>query len=182
MAEKKKNRKPRRIIDWFEVKRDFISGTDTLTNVLNKHNIIFSGPNVQNHTRGWVEERKALHNKILEKIKSKFVTHNVKKWDKQIKLWLKVESVAKDLLEKKVDDKSDISAKDLANISIAIERALKGQRLIAGESTENLETKSMHLQIIELSKKIERGERIADIPEEIEEQIMENTESLQDQD
>lgn len=167
-----------RRIEWFSIKTDYMSCEDSIAKVLKKHDVGQSGGlNIHNHTRGWIDERKKLHNRILERLKTKVVNASVKEWDRQLKLWLKVEDRAKDILEAK---KKKPTAKDVANLSIALEKALKSQRLIAGESTENLKSTSLHLQLIQLSKKINQGEIIDDIPEEIEAKIVATSESLQD--
>lgn len=168
-------------INWNALKVEFMTGDMTLNELRIKHDIVGMA-NFYKQATGWLEEREKLHKKAIEKIKSKTLNNAVKGWEDQQKLWKAVEVQAGRLLQKSLSDEKGLRPRDLDNLASAIEKALKSQRLILGQSTENVANSSIHKHLIEMNRKIENNEDIidADIPEEIKDKITEDSNLIQD--
>jgi len=142
-------------INWHKIKGEYLTSTDSLRSVLRRYKVS-GGLNTENHTKGWKVEREKLHNKIVETIKSKMVTTEVTKWEQQTKLWKAVEGEAEKILDTYTGTDYKMDVKDLSNLCQALQTALKSQRLIVGESTENVSTKNIHIDLVELIKEAEK--------------------------
>lgn len=156
----------KRKIDWNKIKLAYMSSDDSVNAVLDRDKVT-RGRHVSRQTKGWVEERKKLHQRILEKIKTQIVNTNVKQWESQTKLWKAVEGQAAQILKRHIETDKPLKPQELASLTVAIEKALKGQKLIIGEPTETIEQRSLHLQLIQISKRIEHGDDLKEIPFEI---------------
>ena len=149
----KRGRNQKRI-NWTKIKLEYMTSDQNVATVLKKYKVS-SGKNATKHTKGWIKEKVKLNQRVLEKVKSKVVNTEVKQWDNQIKLWKAVESQAAMLLSEKMKVKETFDPRELDNLASAIQKALQSQRLIMGESTENIERKNVHLDVVELIREIE---------------------------
>lgn len=70
----------------------------------------------------------------------------------QIELWTKVKQRANEMLDKGV-----IRSGDLVNLTTAIEKMLKSYRLMEGKSTENVQSKNLHLAAVEIIESVKNG-------------------------
>lgn len=164
-------------IDWNALKVEFMTTDMSLNAIREKHNIADKN-HFYKKTEDWKEERRKLHEKTLQKIKSKALNNTVKEWERQQKLWHAVEIQAGRLLQSSLDKKKVLKAGEVMALTVAIEKALKCQKLILGESTENIATHSIHKHLIEINKRIESGADLEDIPQEVKDEITEDTNPL----
>lgn len=155
-------KKPRKI-DWTKLKLEYMSSDESVRATLDK-NKVAQCKTSNERTKGWGEERKKLHQRIVERAKTQIVNFNVDRYKKQTKLWESVETVAEDIFKKAGDKNKPLTPKDLVNLSGAISIALKSKKLIVGEPTETIEERSLHLHLIEINKRIERGDDLKEIP------------------
>lgn len=102
-----------------------------------------------------------MQRKGLERIKSKAVTAEVKKWERQLRLTDALQAHISKLLRKGVSSDGDIvmplEPHELAALSMALERTTKTQRLLVGESTENNATNHYHDTMVDMIEKLENG-------------------------
>jgi len=148
-------KKRTRRINWLKIKQEYMSSTKPLSAILAKYKVS-RGRNTQNHTAGWIEEKKQLQNQVISKIKNKVVKKQIKEWERQQKLWKDIEIQAAKILKKYSNQNMTISPKDLASLASAIQTALKSQRLIKGESTENIDQRNIHLAIVDIIETAEK--------------------------
>ena len=168
----KKGRK-RDQYNWQEMRADYLTSDEktSITDILRRHGIERNEAYITKRTSPWIVEKKRMWEKVIEKVKKKFVTNTVNEFDDYIKLinvtrqqiaiYLK-NNVTQDNNGNYVLDSNKSAPDKLAAISLALERILKSHRLIRGKSTENFETKNYHLAVVELMEQTRAG-KIGDI-------------------
>ena len=127
------------------------------------------------------EKKDALNERIITRISRKAENTVVQRWEKNMRIWQAVESHVAAHLRASVRDGKIIrliDANELSALSISLERALKMQRLIVGESTERIAGEvSHHLDVLRLLRDIKSANRLKDFRQ----QTLEAPEPLQDQ-
>lgn len=167
---------PKRKFDWNRLKLEYMTSDISLNALLEKYKIA-SGRNFQKQTKGWIEERKKLHQEITDRVKAQLVEAKSEQWKDQINLWKAVQGEAARILKQHIEAEKPLEPRELASLTVAIEKALKGQMLIIGEPTERIEERSLHLQLIQINKRIEKGDDLKEIPFK----IREGPDSIQNQ-
>ena len=109
-------------------------------------------------TDKWYADRARIDSKAMQKLEDKLVSVKVKKWSEYSKLWGAVKSQAASILNKTRNPDGTITPLDtvaLRNLTASIETALKCERLIEGESTENVsKTIDVYGHILGLSEEV----------------------------
>lgn len=153
-----------RLINWLALKADFIQSNETLFQFLQRHGI----KNEQWFYRmarkyGFREAQEASRIKAVEKVSDSTARKYAVEWERQMKLWRAVESVAARILNEMAEKRPQrMDASKLANLTAALERALKSQRLVLGESTENVNSRNYHMAIVQALKDVESGQPFKD--------------------
>lgn len=153
--------------DWDALRLEWLAGTDTMSAFRDKKGISRSLFLRMTKKHKWKEAREKLRAKVIAKGQEKVEGIVAKRWEQQMRLWGDVESQVQSLLSKK----KGLKASDVAALSVALERALKSQRLIRGESTENTVSKNYHAVMVDMVEKLEGGTLDAEIEGYGEEQI-----------
>ena len=187
---------PKRVVNWEKIKRDFLFSDDTLNKVANRHNL--SNPCIYKHAKAenWPEQKKKFQQNVTHEIAEEMTDQSVEEWKNQIKLLRAVEYQAAKILRKyHGDDKPAIKPSHLVNLAFALNISLKSQKLIHGQSTENVATEESHYKSIMflMEKKRRERERIVDaetigiesdgrqqIRSNIRQQNLENSKPIQD--
>lgn len=147
-------RRPKRHLDWPALKTEWLQGNDTLNKFRERYKIgtnVFY-PHVEKEK--WNEAKADILRRAEAKAATIAVNTKVKEWERQINLWQAVEGIAARLMTRRQDT---MNAGELAALSAAIERALKSQKLILGQSTENVESKSLSMSILKIIEHAENG-------------------------
>ena len=112
------------------------------------------------NTKGWREKKEELIDAIIEKTKNKVATKFAKDWSNQFKLWKAIEIQAGAILRKTIGENNEIirpmNANELASLAGACERALKSQKLLHGEATENTNINNLHSAIVNVIHEVEK--------------------------
>lgn len=112
----------------------------------------------------WVAERDALKRRALQPLLRSTEAALRSKWKKQLALWGQVEDMASMMLQAgiKVDKKDgkevvtlNMTASELSNLTSAIQNALRGQRLVLGESTDNVASHNIHEDLVRVVNEVE---------------------------
>lgn len=130
--------------DWDALKTEWISTNKSL-NQFREEKGIGSSTFYQNISREeWEAARKKVNDRALEKTIERTSTQIAKKWADYSKLWNAVKTQAAHILKatQRPDGKVvPLRTGQLVQLTMAIETALKSERLIDGESTENVHNK-----------------------------------------
>jgi len=149
---------------WDKVRADFISSDLTITEVAQKHSITNIDYLWKIAKRGhWKEMRDEIRKGALEKYKEKAKGDIARKWESQEKLWKAVEIQAASILKSTQSDDgktiSPLDPKELSALTQSLERALKCQKLLSGESTGdgiNINAENISLQVLNLIEQKEK--------------------------
>lgn len=138
-------------IDWDSLKSEYMQGNMTLNELRLKHNINGQANFYkQVNSRKFEEARQKIRTKAVQKIENNQIKRYAKEWDNQMSLWQNVESMAQKIMSRK---RETLEPDELSSLSTAIEKALKSQRLILGESTENNANVNVHAALADLLEK-----------------------------
>ena len=111
-----------------------------------------------------MEEKEKMKQRAIQRAIKSGEKDLTQKYQNQMKLWQAVEVQAAAIMRRTLGQTGQIEKllepSELASLSQAIERALKGQRLIRGESTGESpqSTNNYHVAIVEILEKLERGD------------------------
>lgn len=147
--------------DWDALKAEFICGFESLAAFAARKGITSYMVYAKADDAGWVQARQEVKEKAMDEAKSHAVTVVAERWKKQLSLWEAVEAHAAQLLRKGVQDGKIVMPMEpgeLAQLTSALDRALKSQRLIWGESTENVVTKNLHVEMVKMLEDQKGGE------------------------
>ena len=148
------NGKPTRW-DYAALKAEWLQGEETLKAFAARKGITAEGTFYRKVKEyGWAEARERIRSAALAKIEATTVKKYAAEWERQMKLWTRVEDLADSIMTRREEF---IDGSELAQLTAALDRALKSQRLIRGESTENVETKNYHLAIVQMLKDMGGG-------------------------
>jgi len=143
--------------DWPALKAEWLQGNESLNQFrirkgIGNQNIFYARVSED----GWVEAKERIIRTALEKTEAAVAEKYGQEWDRQMKLWSAVEGLAGRIMTRKAES---MDSNELAQLTAAIERALKAQRLILGQSTDNMAVKNYHMSIVQMLKEI-KGEEI----------------------
>jgi hypothetical protein len=146
----------KRHIDWPALKAEWLSGNDSLNHFREKHKIHLNVfyPNIEKGK--WREAKDEIMKRAEARAATIAVNTRVEEWKRQMNLWQAVEGIAAQIMTRR---RENMNAGELAALTSAIERALKSQKLILGESTENVESRSLSMTILKLIEKVENDGR-----------------------
>lgn len=143
-------------IDWPALKAEFLASQDNPHSFMKRKKLLgkMAIPTFYKivSEQKWLEDRADINQKALDNTKRSLVEQKTKEWDRQIKLWHAVEGIAAKIMSMRANT---MDGGELAQLSSALERALKSQRLILGESTENISEKSMSLRVLKIVEQVE---------------------------
>lgn len=120
-------------------------------------------------TMGWNVEKEAMKQKAFEVAQEKIGEKLVEKYSDYLRLWNGVKDQAAAILKESIDAEGKIIALEplkLKALASSIEIALKGERLISGESTEKIDTVGgvLHMQAVNVIEALDQN-RVEIIPE-----------------
>lgn len=113
-------------------------------------------------TMGWNVEKEAMKERAYEKAQEEIGNKLANQYSDYLRLWNGVKSQAAAILKEAVDKDGNVSAMPptmLRALASSIEIALKGERLIAGDSTEKIESVGgvLHMQAVNVIEALEQG-------------------------
>lgn len=140
--------------DWAAHKAEFILGHETLAAFSVRKDISYHMVYDHAADEGWLEARQEVVERAMEKVKTAAVGTRVGEWDKYLSLMDAVAAHAAHLLRKGVGPDGRITmsleAVELSALTSAIDKAVKVKRLIMGESTENIATRNLHMDMVRM--------------------------------
>lgn len=147
-------------LDWGALKQEFIATYENVREFALNRNLKLSRVYKQSIKDMWIEDRVRIQDAALKKAEKKTEANLTARWEDQIKLWRGLQHVLARKIKHALEEGGDmtISAGDVRNLAAALKDALLSQRLIHGESTENVEQRSVSLTLVDIVEKIEKGE------------------------
>jgi hypothetical protein len=92
----------------------------------------------------WLQRKAELDAKAVQKVERSVVFETASQWREQEKLWRAVEIQAAGILKRTLTPEGKLldplSPTELSTLTMALERALKARKLLAGEATDNIAT------------------------------------------
>jgi hypothetical protein len=129
--------------DWEALKREWLQSSNVTLNQFRLSKGIAQAHFYRTiNAEEWIETRAKIDKRAIQRIEEKAVNSIVNKWDDYSRLWKAVKAQAAAILNKTRQKDGTIvpmRPTDLVNLTNSIETALKSERLIHGESTENIE-------------------------------------------
>lgn len=163
------NNKRQSKIDWPSLKAQYMASNlklmefyDTIEPKLHKRYFYL-------RTMGWNVEKEAMKQKAFEVAQEKIGEKLAEKYSDYLRLWNGVKDQAAAILKDSIDAEGKIIALEplkLKALASSIEIALKGERLISGESTEKIDTVGgvLHMQAVNVIEALDQN-RVEIIPE-----------------
>jgi hypothetical protein len=145
-------RAKKRTLNWPALKAEWLAGNETLNQFRKRYRISGSNFYYLIHKQGWIEAKEEVLKRAEAKAATIAVNTKVKEWQRQMNLWQAVEGIAARIMSRRAES---MNAGELAALTSAIERALKSQKLILGQSTENVESHTLSMTILKLIEKVE---------------------------
>lgn len=143
--------------DWYTIRSEWLATNETLSEFAEKRHI----PTARFHKvaaqEKWLEQREEINRRAMERASQKTIEHKAKQWANQTKLWGAMEAQVAAHIHRTIQDgkiTSPINPQDLTHLAGTLEKSLKSQKLILGESTgdENrVDVQSVIVQQINLN-------------------------------
>lgn len=135
--------RPQRTHDWEALKVEWLATNLSINQFRETKDIqpavLYKAIDVED----WYQARSKMHQRTLEKLSNKKADMLVRKYEDYYKLWGAVKGQAASILRKTQKPDGTIEPllpSELRSLTEALERALKSERLLDGESTENFNT------------------------------------------
>lgn len=168
-------------INWWRVKAYYMSHPrESLNNVRRRFNIGES-KNTLDHTRGWIQERNEMMDRVNRRLTDKSEDIIFQEYNDYLVIIDNVRYIIDQNIKKlknAIERNFKINNYELLNMMTALEKAVKTKKLIRGEPTENIEQKSIHLELIKIAEEVKKHDSIVEV-ETLKDQ--EDTEIIQDQ-
>lgn len=158
----------KKVIDWEVMKREFVTGNpiESLNEFRKKNHI---GNCNQFYARvkkeKWLDSRHKFQNVITRKVEANAVKAGVEQWERQIRLWTKLEDQVSNLLDKhvgrngKLIGAKEMDPQSIRALALTLESSVRSHKLMRNEPIEGTggcgTTVNFHVQIANLAKDIE---------------------------
>lgn len=157
----KQNPKSRQPLDWGALRQEFLETTESVAEFARRKDI--GNARLQDRaSRGkWVESRDRIVRAALARADKKLETKMAGKWESHLKLWGGIDSIVARAMMKinqAAQNGDPISAAEVRQLAGALKDSTIVQRLLKGESTENVDQRSISLTLVDIVEKVEKGE------------------------
>jgi hypothetical protein len=142
-------KKPQRTYDWDALKLEWLGSGLSINQFAKFKGINDSLFYTSINADDWKKERKEITSRAIEKLKDRMSSDLSKKFSNFPKLWDGVRELCTRILVQ-YQDKEIIEPSEVERIANALEKTMKGTRLLDGESTENVHTENLHLSIVKI--------------------------------
>lgn len=132
------NEKTKKFYDWGALKLEWLNTDLTLNQFREKKGIDTAHFYRSINAEQWHDARQDIYKKALNKLQERKSTQLASRYDDYLKLWGAVKVQAARILKDAHDQNDPLKPSQLAQLTQAIETALKSEKLILGESTENV--------------------------------------------
>lgn len=143
--------------DWLALQNEFIFSEESLSEFAKKRSIAPSRFHRVAAKFQWLEKRDEINRKAAEKASQKAIAIKANRWANQSKLWGAMDAQVAAHLKKTIQDGQivhPIQPGELTHLSGTLERSLKSQKLIEGESTgdeRNTDIQSLIIQQVNIN-------------------------------
>lgn len=157
----------KKVIDWEEMKRQFVTGNPIESlNEFRKRNHIGNCNQFYSRVKKekWSFERNKFQNQITRKVEANALKAGVEQWDRQIRLWMKLEDQVEKLLDKHVARNGrlvgvkDMDPQAIRALALTLESSVRSHKLMRNEPIDGTgggTTVNFHVQVANLTKEIE---------------------------
>lgn len=142
MSDELPAKKPRGKHDWDALFVEWVQADTSLSQFQLAKKIARQHFYRMTQARNWLSRRDDIKSRAMKAAEKSVVREMAQEWKEQEKLWRAVEIQAAAILKRTLtpDGKllDPLSPANLATLTVALERALKARKLLAGEATENI--------------------------------------------